>query len=314
MSFFHYDNLDGEESSYEADLGSYSAKAKKKSRVRHRGLTNCRMKNIAGILGFLGLVGTSLCAMRIPDRATDATTGDLSLVVIGIACMLTAIPLYSWIFVDAARHTEHPGWYLIRLTALAALCEVPWDMATWQYERYASNAGTIVGALYSEAPLHPWFNLHTQNPIWALAACELVIICFQWIKLHQMPKPGEPPKKDVWLSHGLASLLRLLLIFAVIMWLWMLNIGQLGRYFPMGLMTFVFVAIFYAFPGKENTMILLAAVVGALEAIMPAVGVFILHFHNDEEGYNNPKARWAWYPLTFLAMLVLGLVACWGLL
>lgn len=312
MGLFSYGNLDGQESSYEADLGINSTHRKK--RRRRKGLSNRGMKLFAGILFFIGMIGTSVIAARLPQESTDADLGTLSAVVACLAALLTSLPMYAWLLVRGFEHTARPGVYFVRLLVLAAVCEVPWDLATWQYQRYSTSASGIVGSLYGSVDAHPWLNLYTQNPVWALALSELILMCLAWIRRHQAPTEKEGPKQYVWYSAGTAWLLRFLLIFAAAMWTWLLNIGQLGKLFPLGLMFLLFVLIFYGLRGKENTSMMLAAAVGALEALAPAVGVLILHFHNDDEGFAHSWTRWLWYPATVLMMLVPGLVACWGLL
>ena len=312
MGLFSYDSLDGEETSYEADLGINSTHHKKKR--RRKGLTNFRLKMIAGILAFVGLLGTSVCSMNLPEVATDADFGTLSLIIVCVACLLVSVPLYAWILVEGFRNSQHMWRYFFRLLALAAVCEVPWDLATWQYQRFSTNVYSLVGVLYSGIEPRPWFNLYTQNPIWGLATCELVLCCFAWIRKHQEPTEDEGPKQDVYFTAGTAWFLRLLLLFAAVLWMYLLSVGQLGRMFPIGLMTLVFVLIFYSLRSKENTMMILAAAICALEALAPAVGVLILHFQTDEEGFAHTWTRWLWYPAAVLGMLVPGLIACQGLL
>lgn len=312
MGLFTYGNMDGEESSYEADLGINSTHRKK--RKRRKGLSNRGMKLFAGILFFIGMLGTSLVAAQLPQVSTDADFGTLSLVVVCLASLLASVPIYSWLLVQGVLHTARPGMYFLRLLVLAVVCEVPWDLATWQYQRYSTASSGIVGALYSSTEPHPWFNMYTQNPVWALALCELVLWCLGWIRLHQAPTEEEGPKQYVWFSAGTAWFLRILLVFAAALWLWLLNVGQLGRLFPMGLMMLLFALLFYGLRGKENTSMMLAAAVGALEALAPAIGVLIVHFHNDDEGFVHPWGRWLWYPATVLMMLVPGLIACGNLL
>lgn len=312
MGLFRYGNLDGQESSYEADLGINSTHRKKPR--RRKGLSNRGMKLFAGILFLVGMIGTSVVAGNLPQVSTDADFGTLSMVMVCLAALLASLPMYSWLLVQGFEHTARPGVYFVRLLALAVACEVPWDLATWQYQRYSTATGSLVNMLYSSTQPRPWFNLYTQNPVWGLALCELVLMCLAWIRRHQAPTEEEGPKQYVWFSAGTAWLLRFLLVFAAAMWTWLLNVGQLGQLFPMGLMMLVFVLIFYGLRGKENTRMMLAAGVGALEALAPAVGVLILHFHNDDEGFAHPWTRWLWYPAAVLMMLVPGLAACGGLL
>lgn len=351
MALFSYSNPDGEESSYEADLGNASTR-KKPRRRRRRGLSERGLALFAGVFLVIGLYGTSVLSASLPANSSEADFGSLSAIIVCLACLLVSLPIYAWLLVsrfrmevgeleisvparrdedgaeegrakrlaaanantDAGAKARH-GWRLFwSLLILAAVCEVPWDLVTWRYQEHSGSNGSLVGALYGSTAPKPWFNLYTQNPVWALALCALVLICLRWIRRHQAPVEGEGPKTDVWLSAGTAGLLRILLLFASFLWVWMLNIGQVGTLFPTGLMMFVFVLLFYGLRYHENTMTMLAAAIGALEALAPAVGVLIVHFHNDEDGYAHSWGRYVWYVAIPLVMLGLGLSACQGLL
>ncbi len=276
----------------------YGAQSGQRSRKRREGLSSKAIKILAGILTFCGMLGTSVLSAQIPTDTNKATLGTVTAAMVMVLIQLAAVPMYAWELVEGFNHTRSKWRYFARLVVLAAVSEIPWDMATYHYERISKGVESSTAATAGHS-VSFWFDPYTQNPVWALAVALLVIICLDCIR-------RQPSHR---ITPATAWLLRFLLVFSAVLWIWLLNLGLLGSLLHMGLLTLVFALIFFALQKKENTMMYTAGFVGALTAVFPALGLLAVHARNGKNGFSTPAGRWMWYMFYVVALLGLGLIA-----
>ena len=119
-----------------------------------KGITTFAMKTIALLLVHARIVRhRGVLLPGIGDLAT-ADMGALTGVVLTDAFSWCAVPLYAWMLVNGFRRTHAAGWYLARLAVLAAVSEVPYDMAT---------SGRF-------------FDMTSQNPVWGLCIALIALM------------------------------------------------------------------------------------------------------------------------------------------
>ena len=167
-----------------------------------------------------------------------------------------AVPLYAWMLVNGFRRTHAAGWYLARLAVLAAVSEVPYDMAT---------SGRF-------------FDMTSQNPVWGLC---IALIALMVLRAFQ-------GRRDV-----ASWAIRIAVLLAATLWAYLFNVGLRLGLVGEGLMTLVFAVIFYTLARRENTMMLTAGAFGACMFILPVLGVMLLHWALAEGGVSRAVGEMA---------------------
>lgn len=181
-----------------------------------------------------------------------------------------AIPIYAWLLFDGYRHTHNRWLYLLQLLVLALACEVPYDKVT---------SGKYV-------------DMNSQNPVFGLLIALIVMASFDWVKRRY--------------ERGMQYVLMVMLAIVGLLWNLMLHIGLRQGVMNVGAITLAFVLVFYLMNRHENTMMITAGLMGAVSFIAPAVGVAFLHYRRDELGYRHAWAKWVFYVL-YPLMLVVGM-------
>lgn len=234
-----------------------------------RGLSGKRLKIIAGIMLFFQVASTAVVPAATGKDFQDMTT--LTLAVICELVSWAAIPIYAWLLVEGFRKTQAFGMYLGRLGVLALLCEVPYDLVTFG---------------------RPW-DFGSQNPVWALG---LALIVLRLMKLG---------REKYWArSTAGAIALGAVVALAGVLWALLLRLGTRQGLMPVGAILVVMVVIFYLLELRENTMMMLAGLVGALALVAPAIGVAFLHYRNETKGYADPRTGWWLYAIYPVELLV----------
>lgn len=234
-----------------------------------RGLSGLGLKLIAGAMLFFQVASTALVPVLTGRDFSDMTT--LTLAVICELVSWAAIPIYAWLLVAGFRRTHSWGGYLARLTGLALVCEVPYDWAT--FGRF--------------------WDWQSQNPVWALV---LGLIVLRLMNLAREKYRAGATRAAVTLGG--------VFVVAGVLWALLLRLGTRQGLMPVGAVLVVLVVIFYLLEARENTMMMLAGLVGALALVAPAVGVAFLHYRNEIRGYIEAKTGWwlyAIYPLELVA-------------
>lgn len=100
-------------------------------------------------------------------------------------------------------------------------------------------------------------------------------------------------------------LLTIVVILAGLLWALLLRVGVDQRIMYTGVLTLLFVLVFYFLNARENTMMFTAGLLGAVMCITPGIGVAFLHYRNDEVGFKQSWTKWAWYAV-YPVLLIIG--------
>jgi drug/metabolite transporter (DMT)-like permease len=237
--------------------------------TRSAGLSVARLQVIGFVLVMLGAFASAFAASRLPANRDAADLSQLTAVVLLEAVSWVAIPIYAWLLWWGFRHTPSVGRFGLRLAVLAVVAEVPYDLATTG---------------------RAW-DLASQNPVFAL----LVSLVVLWALDHLLKRPTR---------HVLGAVV---VCLAGVMWLVFFNVGLRLGLMPAGVVLLLFCLVFYFLGSRENTMMMVGGALGALAFVLPAVGMVLLHFRNDEPGRAYPPHLFfVLYPVGLLAA---GLVA-----
>lgn len=235
---------------------------------KRRGLTVFNLKVIGAIFMFLSVASVTVVPAVFGDITKDMTA--LSVAMICEIVSWCAIPIYAWLLFDGYRHTHNRWLYLLQLLVLALVCEVPYDKVT---------SGKYV-------------DMNSQNPVFGLLIALIVMAAFDWVKRRY--------------ERGMQYVLMVMLAIVGLLWNLMLYIGLRQGVINVGAITLAFVLVFYLMNRHENTMMITAGLMGAVSFIAPAVGVAFLHYRRDELGYRHAWAKWVFYVL-YPLMLVVGM-------
>lgn len=240
-----------------------------------RGLSNLKLKIVGIVLVALSCVsGLVFPAGLAGLDAADVNMGDLTLAVVCEAVSWVAVPIYAWLLVDGYRHTRSVWAYAARLGVLAVVVEVPYDLAT---------TGTAV-------------DWSSQNPVFALA---IAVVAMGLIEAFR-DRPA-----------AVRRTIAVVVALAALAWMLLGHIGLRQQIMNEGVLILALVFVFRYLAARENTMMLMAALMGACFCILPAVGVAVLHYRNGSLGYDRasrPWIQWLFYLLYPALLLVFGLI------
>ncbi|BDR52760.1 hypothetical protein KIM372_06670 [Bombiscardovia nodaiensis] len=258
-----------------SESAQLTASSKQQSAQKTKGLSVYWLKVIGYLLVLLSILSTTVLPKLLGAQSTDDMAAMTLLVVCEVASWV-AVPIYAWLLVEGMHRTHSRRAYGLRLLALALVCEVPYDLA---------STGRA-------------FDWSSQNPVFALVIALALLCLLERIRLNT---PG---------GRGLRWAFSALVVLAGLAWILLLRIGTRQRLVSLGSLLLLFAVIFYYLRERENTMMLLSGLLGALVFATPAIGVVILHFRNDSLGYRHQWTPWVFYllyPLTLLlcAALVL---------
>ncbi|NMN01058.1 ABC transporter permease [Bifidobacterium sp. DSM 109958] len=228
-------------------------------RDRARGLSSLRLKVIGAVFMALSVASITVLPALLGAPGSD-DMGALTAVVLCEAASWCAVPIYAWLLAEGQRRTRNVTAYGLRLFALAAVCEVPYDL-------------TVSGTA---------FDPRSQNPVWGLLVALIVLTLLD--RASRLAGAARWGLAVVAVAAGLA-------------WDVLLGVGVRQRVMFVGAATLLFALIFRWLRARENTMMFTAGLLGAVMCITPAIGVAFLHYRNDELGYSpaRPWVRWALY-------------------
>lgn len=230
-----------------------------------RGLSSFRLKVIGDVLLTVSSLGSTVLERALGMDAGAGLAGMTVLVVCEIVSWI-AIPIFAWLLVQGYEHTSNVGMYALRLTALAVVSEIPYDLST---------SGRMV-------------DWSSQNPVFGLVFALLMLMVMDWAKRF---------------SGGARRAVIVLAAVSALLWVLVLRIGVRQKMVNVGLLLIAFVLVFRLLRARENTMMFAAGLIGAMAFVFPAIGVVVLHLRNDELGYSHPWTRWAFYAFYPVMML-----------
>jgi hypothetical protein len=240
--------------------------------VRSAGLSVARLKVVGFVLVMLSAVASAVGVARLPENGDAADLSQLTAVVLVEAVSWIALPIYAWLLCRGLRHTRSVPRYALRLALLAVVSEVPYDLAT---------SGRA-------------WDLSSQNPVFALLVALVVLASLD----HLLRGPER---------HVLGAVA---VCVAGVLWLALFDVGLRLGVVPTGVVILLFCLVFYFLGSRENTMMLVGGALGALALVLPAVGMVVLHYRNDEPGRPYPRYLfYVLYPAGLLAAALVGAVA-----
>jgi hypothetical protein len=233
-----------------------------------KGLSNFKLKVMGFVFVLLSAYGTAIYQRGMPADYRNADFTQMTISVVLEVMSWMAFPIFAWLLYTGFLHTANLRNYALRLVGLAVVSEVPYDLAT---------SGKL-------------WDMSSQNPVIGLALCLLVLYLLDMVKKR---------------SETRAVVLQLIIVVGGALWMLFLNVGLRFGLMPGGVLLLAFVLVFWYLSKRENTMMMVGALIGAIAVVMPAAGFIILHYHNNELGM-QPKTKWAFYALYPAALLLIG--------
>lgn len=173
-----------------------------------------------------------------------------------------ALPIYAKLAYEGVCRTANAKAYLVRVIGLALLAEIPYDLTT---------AGV-------------WFNMGSQNPVWAVALAVLMLTIF---RNHAQPGPR-------------GSILQCLVMLMAAAWTMVLR-SQFGIY------TILLSAMFYIFSFKKTLSTWGGALICMLQFPAP-MGMFAVHWYDGEKGKPKPYLFYGLYLAQLVVFAVIAMV------
>jgi hypothetical protein len=224
------------------------------------------------VLVLISAFASAIGSARLPEDGSSAELSQLTAVVLLEAVSWVALPVYAWLLVRGFRSTRSVRRYAARLLVLAVVAEVPYDLAT---------SGKA-------------WDLSSQNPVFALLVSLVVLWALERL-LHG-------PRRQV--------LGAVLVCLAGVAWLVIFNVDLRLGLMPGGVVILLFCLVFHLLSARENTMMMVGGALGAVAFVLPAVGVVLLHFRDEEPGLHHPRYLfYVLYPVGLLAAAAVGAVA-----
>ncbi|MEE1295264.1 MAG: TraX family protein [Bifidobacterium sp.] len=259
---------------YERQLEMKRARKRERElKGKYGGLTNFRLKVIGAILMAFSVSSYTVMPLFVGDPTADDNMLGMTVVVVFEAISWLAVPIYAWLLYSGFDHTRSQIRYAVELFVVALVCEVPYDMCT----------GT-----------HELVDFSSQNPVWGLLLALGALMLLDSISLAKMVR---------WLR----IVLYVVVIGVGLLWNYLFRIGQTGMMVNIGMLTLGFVVIFFFLDKRENTMMITAALLGAVTLLTPGFGVAFLHYRNDELGYRHDWTKWVFYCI-YPIELILGML------
>lgn len=237
--------------------------------MRNRGLSDLWLRITGLVLVAVSAFGGAFERKGLPADLRTATASQLTAVVVLEAVSWIAIPIFAWLLYRGFVRTRNVGRYAGRIAVLAVVSEVPYDLATTG---------------------RPW-DPSSQSPVFALLVALVVLWAVDRLRRGPVRRTG----------------LSVLVIVAGVLWLTIFDVGLRLGVMPAGVVLLLFCLVFYYLHDKENTMMAAGGVLGAVAFVLPALGVAILHFRNDQPGRPYPRLLfYVLYPAVLLGAGLLG--------
>ena len=217
------------------------------------------------ILKLGSLNGQEVLAL-LDSSGTNMTIATVSLILQMLETC--AVPVFAWLLVKGAQHTSDLRKYMLRVGALAVICEIPYDMA-------------MKGK---------FLDLSAQNPVFGLLLSLVVLMLFRTY--------GDKKPRNI--------LIRMVVVAAGLLWASMLRVDN-GMCFVLVVsalwLTRTKPTMQNLF-GAGATM--LCSMFNIFFMISPMIFLG-MHFCNGEQGDQNRAINYLAYPLMLLTAGVCGM-------
>ncbi len=229
------------------------------------GLSNSQLKVVGLALVLLASLGGAVARSGMPAGLAGLDLSHLTAAVVVEAVSWAALPIYAWLLWSGFVHTRSVARYGVRLAVLAVLSEVPYDLAT---------SGRV-------------WDMSSQNPVFALLIGLVVLAALGHLRAGR--------------ASGYVAV-SVVVCVAAVLWLVLFNVGLRLGVMPGGVVMLAFTLVFSFLHRRENTMMAVGGVLGALALVFPAVGLLVVHFRNGTVGWVGGKyVFYAAYPACLLA-------------
>lgn len=254
-------------------------------RIRDRkpaGMNSGTVRTWGLLLAAAGIIGRGLiqnCVLGLGSLTSDALLNalqdDAMMAYATIALVLQlletcAVPVFAFLTVEGYQRTSGFGAYLVRVAALAAISEIPYNLAM---------SGRFL-------------DFSSRNPVFGVVLTLVVLYLF-----------------DRYAGKDLKNVfIKLAVFLAAMVWNTMLGIEYGGS-------LIVIASMLWFFRNKRGLQ-LVAGISAAVACSMtnmfflasPMV-FLLLHYYNGEPGNLTRTSRYAFYPVTLLAVGIIGLFA-----
>ncbi|KAA8721588.1 hypothetical protein [Corynebacterium phocae] len=220
-----------------------------------RGLTLAKLLAIAGVFLVFHVISLVVERGRIPDTS-QASFGDLSLVIIFEVLSWAAYPILAFCFL-VLLETRGPTPTIFWATlGLCVLTELAYDFL---------RTGTL-------------FDFASQTFAWSFLLCFVIFVAARraGTGAQSGAGPGTGPGVESGAAAGKIAVVAV--IIAALAWAVLGAVGsRFAGFFP-GVIVILMFVVFYYLKGRENTMMMSAALIGATFGLAPAFGVIFLHY------------------------------------
>lgn len=188
---------------------------------------------------------------RVVAEAAAASFSTLTVVILIELISWAALPIVAFLLFVCFQRFGLTARLLGILVGLSLVTEIAYDLAI---------SGTVV-------------DMKSQNFMWATVLCFIIAAADNHLKTKPLT------------GYGAAMVA---VIGAALLWAVLFNIGLRFSFVYTGVVLIALFLIFYYLHGRENTMMMMAALVGASFGISPAIGVIFLHYRTENLGASSP--------------------------
>lgn len=199
-----------------------------------------------------------LDALADPNNMAVATAALVAQLAQGCA-----IPLFSFLLVQGMIHTRSFRNYFIRLAAIAVICEVPYDLATFGQVWYGDAQNPVFGLVVAAAAIYFIRRYGEKSFQGAMVVTLVVLVSIFWVAM-------------LAISDGLITV-----VICMVLW---------GARNKRWVQTLVGCAV-----------MLLCVLISPLYALAP-LAFLAIHFYNGEKGTGNMIVNYAAYPVLLLGV------------
>ena len=247
---------------------------------RPKGINRNALRTWALLLAIGGLIGRGLIQNHMLGVATATTEellammeGNMALVTVSLFLQLTetmAVPLFALLLAEGVTHTADLKAYALRVTAVAVLAEIPYDLL-----------------MHSRA-----FDMASQNPMGGLVLGLLVVHFFRMYD-------GKGAKNFI---------VKLLVVVMGILWARMLRI-DMGDALVLLFWPMYAFRNKESLRNVLAAVMAMACSFFSVFFVMAPFGCLFLHFYNGEKGEEEPPKAltYAAYPAAMVLLALAGM-------
>lgn len=231
----------------------------------------------------LGVIGRGVFQNRLLNTGEPLievlAKSDLNMIFATLALVLqaaegVALPIYAMLVVEGFQHTSNFGKYFLRVTALAVVCEIPYNFA--------------VGAAV--------LDTSTRNPVFAVVICLVMLYFYKRYEsrsfVNVMIKLLVTAAAFLWTSMLRIELAPCLVVLVAVLWLFRNKTN-------------------YRTLAGCSAAVLCTVIPPLNPAYLTApMGFMLLHFYNGEKGEQSTAVRYLTYPVLLVIAGVIGHFVC----